>query len=468
MTRARSSPSRKKTPRSAGGQSLRAAGAPQAVSQALSLAERFRTGDATVAVIGLGYVGLPLACEFARGGLRVVGIDVDLKKVADVAAGRSYVQDVPSDLIGELTRSGHLRASGNFDALADSDAVIICVPTPLRKTRDPDISYIVAAVDAIVPRLHRGMLVVLESTTYPGTTEEVIQPRLEATRLKVGHDVFLAFSPERVDPGNPKFHTRNTPKILGGVTEACRDVALALYGRAVDHVIPVSSPRAAEMVKLLENTFRSVNIGLVNEVALMCDRLGLDVWEVMDAAATKPFGFMAFYPGPGLGGHCIPIDPHYLSWKLKTLNYQARFIELASEVNGQMPHHVVSKVVDALNDQRKSVRGARILVLGVAYKKDVGDVRESPALDVMKLLLDRGADLCFSDPHVPEIALDGGGQFRAVPLEAGTLHGADLVVILTNHSAWDYDFVVRHAGCVLDTRNATRGVGEGREKIRRL
>jgi UDP-N-acetyl-D-glucosamine dehydrogenase len=421
-----------------------------------------------VGVIGLGYVGLPLACEFARGGLRVVGIDVDRQKVADVEAGRSYVQDVPSDLLRELTRAGRLRASAAFDVLQECDAVIICVPTPLRKTRDPDISYIVAAVDAIVPRLHPGMLIVLESTTYPGTTEEVIQPRLEATGRKVGRDVFLAFSPERVDPGNPKFHTRNTPKILGGVTPACRDVALALYGRAVDRVIPVSNPRAAEMVKLLENTFRSVNIGLVNEVALMCDRLGLDVWEVMDAAATKPFGFMAFYPGPGLGGHCIPIDPHYLSWKLKTLNYQARFIELASEINGQMPHHVVSKIVDALNDQRKSVRGASVLILGVAYKKDVGDVRESPALDVMKLLLDRGADLRFCDPFVPAIDLDGGGHFTAVPLDQRALRDADLVVILTNHSDWDYDLVVRHAGCVLDTRNATRGVREGRGKIRRL
>ena len=421
-----------------------------------------------LAVIGLGYVGLPLACEFARSGFTVVGIDIDGAKIEGIKNGRSHVQDVTDDQLGPLVRREALRATRDFSVLAGCDAAIICVPTPLRKTRDPDISYIVAAVDEIVHHLHPGFLAVLESTTYPGTTEEIILPKLESTGLKVGRDFFLAFSPERVDPGNPRFNTRNTPKIIGGVTENCGRVARALYEQAIDRLIAMSNTRAAEMVKLLENTFRSVNIGLVNEVALMCDRLGLDVWEVIDAAATKPFGFMPFYPGPGLGGHCIPIDPHYLSWKLKTLNYTARFIELASEINGNMPQYVVSKAVNALNDQSRSVRGARVLVLGVAYKKDVGDVRESPALDVIKLLLDRGADVHYNDPYAPEIAIDGGKKYRSVPLDRSELEAADLVVIVTNHSTYDYDFIVRHSRCVLDTRNATRAVTAERERIRRL
>ena len=435
---------------------------------ARALIDRIRSRQAKLAVIGMGYVGLPLACEFARAGFTVHGIDVDASKVKGLAGGRSHVQDVSEEQLRPLIQKELLRPTADFSVLGGCDAAIICVPTPLRKTRDPDISYIVAAVEAIARFLHPGLLVVLESTTYPGTTEEVILPKLGATGLKVGLDFFLAFSPERVDPGNPRFHTRNTPKILGGVTENCGRVALELYGQSIDRVIPVSSTRAAEMVKLLENTFRSVNIGLVNEVALMCDRLGLNVWEVIDAAATKPFGFMPFYPGPGLGGHCIPIDPHYLSWKLKTLNYTARFIELASEINGQMPHYVVDKVVDALNDMRKSVRGARILILGVAYKRDVGDVRESPALDVLKLLADRGAETRYNDPHAPEIAIDGGEIYRSVPLVQEELQSADLVIIVTNHSTYDYDFIVRHARCVLDTRNATRNVAAGRGRIRKL
>jgi len=434
-----------------------------------ALDDRLASGEAVVAVIGLGYVGLPLACEFARSGLRVLGIDVDASKVADITAGRSHVQDVADSDLRPLIEGGRLRAGTDVSVLAEADAVVICVPTPLRKTRDPDISYIVAAVDAIAGHLHRGMLIVLESTTYPGTTEEVVLPRLEATGLRVGRDFFLAFSPERVDPGNARFKTRNTPKIVGGVTPRCIRAAKALYARAVDQIVPVSSTRAAEMVKLLENTFRSVNIGLVNEVALMCDRLGLNVWEVIDAAGTKPFGFMPFYPGPGLGGHCIPIDPHYLSWKLRTLNYQARFIELASEINGSMPQYVVGKVVDALNDQRKSVRGARVLILGVAYKRDVGDVRESPALDVIKLLADRGAEVRYNDPYAASIAVDGGTIYRSVPLDRKALLASDLVLIITDHSAYDYRFIVKHSRSVLDTRNATRGLrGEGRERIRRL
>jgi UDP-N-acetyl-D-glucosamine dehydrogenase len=433
-----------------------------------TLAGKLSSRRATVAVIGMGYVGLPLACEFARGGFSVVGIDVDAAKVEGIQRGRSHVQDVPDAQLGPLVEAKSLLATREFSALAECDAVVICVPTPLRKTRDPDISYIVSAVDEIARYLHRGMLVVLESTTYPGTTEEVILPKLESTGLKVGEDFFLAFSPERVDPGNPRFTTRNTPKILGGVTPGCTQAAQALYGQAIETVIPVSSTRAAEMVKLLENTFRSVNIGLVNEVALMCDRLGLDVWEIIDAAATKPFGFMRFYPGPGLGGHCIPIDPHYLSWKLKTLNYTARFIELASEINGQMPHHVVNKVVDALNDQGKSVRGARLFVLGVAYKKDVGDVRESPALDVVKLLADRGADVRYNDPYAAEIVIDGGKRYRSVPLVREELERADLVIIITDHSDYDYGFIVAHSRRVLDTRNATRGIRDGRDRVVRL
>jgi UDP-N-acetyl-D-glucosamine dehydrogenase len=438
------------------------------VGTAQALAQKLRSRQATAAVIGMGYVGLPLACEFARSGISVVGIDVDAAKVEGIGQGRSHVQDVSEAQLRPLVEARSLRATRDFSALSGCDAVVICVPTPLRKTRDPDISYIVSAVDEIARFLHRGMLVVLESTTYPGTTEEVILPKLESTGLKVGQEFFLAFSPERVDPGNPRFNTSNTPKVLGGVTAECTRVAQALYERAIEHVIAVSSTRTAEMVKLLENTFRSVNIGLVNEVALMCDRLGLDVWEVIDAAATKPFGFMRFYPGPGLGGHCIPIDPHYLSWKLKTLNYTARFIELASEVNGQMPQYVVSKVADALNDMSKSVRGARILVLGVAYKKDVGDVRESPALDVIKLLTDRGAEIRYSDPYAASIAVDGGPTYQSVSLNRDELERADLVIIITDHSAYDYDFIVRHSRCVLDTRNATRAVSSDRERIRRL
>jgi UDP-N-acetyl-D-glucosamine dehydrogenase len=435
---------------------------------ARALSDRIRSRRARLAVIGLGYVGLPLACEFARAGFEVHGIDVDASKVSGLTKGRSHVQDIPETQLGPLIRTKILRPTMDFSVLRDCDAVIICVPTPLRKTRDPDISYIVSALEEIARFLHPGFLVVLESTTYPGTTEEVVLPKLEATGLKVGRDFFLAFSPERVDPGNARFQTHNTPKILGGVTEMCGRVARELYEQAIERIVPVSSTRAAEMVKLLENTFRSVNIGLVNEVALMCDRLGLNVWEVIDAAATKPFGFMPFYPGPGLGGHCIPIDPHYLSWKLKTLNYTARFIELAAEINGQMPHYVVDKVVVALNDMRKSVRGARILILGVAYKRDVGDVRESPALDVLKLLADRGAEVRYNDPHASEIAIDGGQVYRSVPLEQKELQSADLVIIITNHAAYDYDFIVRHSRCVLDTRNATRNIAGDRSRVRTL
>ena len=433
----------------------------------MGLKEKIDSGSARVGIIGLGYVGLPLACECVRAGFPVTGIDNDPEKVEQLNRGSSYVQDVPDELLKSRIGPKGLTATTDVTALRDCDAVIICVPTPLRKTRDPDISYIVAAVDSIVREMHRDMLVVLESTTYPGTTEEVIRPKLEAAGLKAGKDFYLAFSPERVDPGNPRFNTRNTPKIVGGITPACGAMAAALYSRAVDTVFQVSSTQCAEMIKLLENTFRSVNIGLVNEIALMCHRLGLDVWEVIDAAASKPFGFMPFYPGPGLGGHCIPIDPHYLSWKLKTLNYYAKFIELASEINGNMPLYVVTKIVDALNEKRKSVKGSRVLVLGVAYKRDISDVRESPALDVIKLLQDRGAEVAFNDPFATEIHLDHG-TLKSVPLSDDLLAKSDCTVIVTDHSSYDYERIVAKSQVVVDTRNATRGVRADRDKITKI
>ena len=406
-----------------------------------------------VCVIGLGYVGLPLCVEFARGGLMVTGIDVQDAKVRAIREKTSYIADVESAVLAGLIDEGRLRATTDFSVLEEAEAVCICVPTPLRKSMDPDISYIVAAVEAVAAYLHPGMLIVLESTTYPGTTEELVLPKLEESGLRVGEDFYLAFSPERVDPSNTEYTTRNTPKVIGGITAACTERAAALYRHAVDMVVPVSSAGVAEMVKLLENTYRAVNIGLVNELAIMCDRLQLDVWEVIDAASTKPFGFMPFYPGPGLGGHCIPVDPLYLSWKLKTIKYTARFIELASTINASMPEYVVEKVALALNDDRKSIRGSRILVLGVAYKRDVDDVRESPALDILGLLHHRGAELRYADPHVPTVALpdvalerydlsDGVGEF-------------DCVVIVTDHSAFDYDALMAQARLVVDTRNAT-------------
>src|SRR2546425_361711 len=432
------------------------------------LLQKIEDKTVEVGVIGMGYVGLPLAVEIASSGIKVLGIEGVESKVKQINEGSSYIPDVSPSAVSRQVQSGRFRAVNDFKVLSSLDAIIICVPTPLGKTKDPDLSMVVAAVERIAEHLRRNQLIVLESTTYPGTTEELMLPKFEESGLKVGKDFFLAFSPERVDPGNSVYNTRNTPKVIGGVTSNCLEVASKLYQHFIDNIVPVSSSRSAEMVKLLENTFRSVNIGLVNEVALMCDRLKLDVWEVIDAAATKPFGFMRFYPGPGLGGHCIPIDPHYLSWKLKTLNYTARFIELASEINGQMPHYVVSKVVDALNDQGKSVRGARLLVLGVAYKKDVGDVRESPALDVVKLLADRGGEIRYNDPYAFEVVVDGGQRYRSVPLDGEELEAADLVIIVTNHAAYDYDFIVAHARRVLDTRNATRHVRNGREKVVRL
>jgi UDP-N-acetyl-D-glucosamine dehydrogenase len=416
------------------------------------LLSKFDDRSATIGVVGMGYVGLPLAVAFAQVGLKVIGIDLDQQKVARLNRADSYIEDVASAELSPLVASGMIRASTDYNELKHVDAISICVPTPLRKTKDPDISYIMYAADEI-GRFGRGKLIVLESTTYPGTTEEVILPRLTQNGDEVGRDFFLAFSPERVDPGRTDYTMFTTPKVIGGVTPDCLDVALALYGTVVEQPVPVSSTGSAEMVKLLENTFRAVNIGLVNEVTLMCDKLGLDVWEVIAAAATKPYGFMKFTPGPGLGGHCIPIDPHYLSWKLKTLNYTARFIELAAEVNGGMPEYVVNKIVDALNRERKAVNGSRILILGVAYKPNVSDVRESPALDIMHLLGERGADIVYSDPYVSDLN-DDGFALQSVALSDELLDSADCVVIVTDHAEFDWQHIAAKAHLIVDTRNA--------------
>ena len=425
---------------------------------------RLESGDFKMAAIGLGYVGLPLSVEFASAGLRVTGIDVNLSRVHDVIAGCSYIRDVASQRVKELVDAGFLQATDNFDVLSEQDAIVICVPTPLSKTKDPDLSLVVQATCEIAKRLRKGQLVVLESTTYPGTTEELILPKLAESGLESGKDFFLAFSPERVDPGNKQWNTKNTPKIIGGLTLECGEAAAALYAKAVNTVIQVSSTRTAEMVKLLENTFRSVNIGLVNEVALMCDRLGVDVWEVIDAAASKPFGFMPFYPGPGLGGHCIPIDPLYLSWKLKTLNYRARFIELAGEINSEMPHHVVNLIQNALNEGNKSVKDSRILLLGVSYKRDINDIREAPALDILRILEQKGARVSYHDPHVPEITLEGN-IYHSESID-DAVRSTDCAVIVTDHSVFDVERILERVPLLIDTRNATKSVRSSR--VRKL
>ena len=427
-----------------------------------SLYESLRTRRARVGVVGLGYVGLPLAVEFARAGFSTTGFDLDADKVRAIYAGKSYIDDVPTKDVADLRAKGLLTATTDFDALKDVDTVNICVPTPLRKTKDPDLSFIVAAAESVAVRLRPGMLIVLESTTYPGTTDELVLPILQRTGLVCGRDFFLAFSPERIDPGNRKFHTRNVPKVVGGVTSDCTRLASALYETAIETIVPVSSPRVAEMVKLLENTFRAVNIGLVNEIALMCDRLGIDVWEVVSAAATKPFGFMPFYPGPGLGGHCIPIDPFYLSWKAKQSGFEARFIELAGAVNGAMPHYVVSLVGDALNGIRLPLNGSRVLLAGVSYKRDVDDIRESPALDLLALLQARGAILDYTDPHVPMLPgrlWPNGINLEHVEVEALPAGSYDCVVVMTDHAAFDYDLLQRAGKVVVDTRNAIKNPG---------
>jgi UDP-N-acetyl-D-glucosamine dehydrogenase len=420
------------------------------------LSSRLQKRTARIGVIGLGYVGLPLAVEFAKAGFRVTGFEIDAKRAAALNRGVSYIQDVPTAELRELVRDGLLRATLDFDELARMDAIDICVPTPLRKTRDPDVSYIVAAVKEIAPRLKKGQLIVLESTTYPGTTDELVRPMLEEGGMTVGRDFFLSFSPERVDPGNERYHTRNIPKVVGGVTPACTAAVAELYGTVMEQVVTVTSTQVAEMVKLLENTFRSVNIGLVNELALMCDKMGIDVWEVIDAAATKPFGFMPFYPGPGLGGHCIPIDPFYLSWKARQSGFEARFIELAGNVNAGMPYHVTKRVSEALNSIRKPLRGSKVLVVGVAYKAGIDDVRESPSLDIMEILEKDGARIAYADPFVPRIR-HNGSVLRASSLTAGSLKAADCVVIATAHASIDYGLIARHARTIVDSRNALKG-----------
>jgi UDP-N-acetyl-D-glucosamine dehydrogenase len=423
----------------------------------VELLERIANKRARVGVIGLGYVGLPLAVEFARAGFPVVGYDVDAAKTAALNAGTSYIPDVPTADVAACVAAGTLRASTDPADLADVDVIDICVPTPLRKTKDPDMSYVVQAVEVTARFIHRGQLVILESTTYPGTTDEVVKPALEAKGLVAGEDFYLAFSPERVDPGNPTFVTRNIPKVVGGINKASTDAAAALYGSIIDTIVPVSSTRVAEMVKLLENTFRAVNIGLVNELALMCGRMGIDVWEVIDAARTKPFGFMPFYPGPGLGGHCIPIDPYYLSWKARQSGFEARFIELAGQVNGSMPEFVVSRITDALNSAKKAVNGARVHVVGVAYKRDIDDMRESPALDVIELLKRRGATVTYTDPFVPRLH-HGPVDLESTTLEQALAAKCDCAVIVTDHSTFDYPAIARQFPLVVDTRNALKGL----------
>jgi UDP-N-acetyl-D-glucosamine dehydrogenase len=419
------------------------------------LLDRIRTRKAKIGVIGLGYVGLPLAVEFARQGFDVCGFDVDESKASQINAGHSYIPDVPQVELCEAVKAGRLRATNQMADLAGMDVIDICVPTPLRKTKDPDLSYVVKAVEAVVASLKRGQLIILESTTYPGTTDEVVQPLLESRGLKADVDFFLAFSPERVDPGNQTFNTRNIPKIVGGSGEASTEVAALLYGSIVEKVVQVSSTRVAEMVKLLENTFRAVNIGLVNELALMCHKMDIDVWEVIDAAKTKPFGFMPFYPGPGLGGHCIPIDPFYLSWKARQNGFECRFIELAGNVNSAMPDFVVERVSEALNTVRKSINGSRVHLIGVAYKKDVNDMRESPALDVLELLSKRGARLSYSDPFVPELT-HGAHTLSSVDLTEALALQPDCAVICTDHTVFDYEAIINGGTLLVDTRNALK------------
>jgi UDP-N-acetyl-D-glucosamine dehydrogenase len=434
-------------------------------SQKELLVEKISTRTLRVAVIGLGYVGLPLVTTFAKAGFRVTGIDIDQNKVEQANKGESYIADIPSSLLRELIDEEKLGFTSDFSALDEQDAVIVCVPTPLGKTRDPDLSYVLSATQRIKEHLHPGQIITLESTTYPGTTDEIVLPELEARGLKVGIDFFLAFSPERIDPGNPDFDVHNTPKIVGGVTSDCTELARALYASAIERIVPVSSTRVAETAKILENTFRAVNIGLVNEIAIICDKLGISVWDVIEAASTKPFGFMKFLPGPGLGGHCIPVDPHYLSWKLKTLNYNTRFIQLATEINTGMPDYVVEKIGEALNEQFRSFNGSTILLLGVAYKRNINDVRESPALDIIQKLKTKKSTIIYNDEYVPSLVLDDETLYSQ-PLTQELLQTADCVVVVTDHSYYDVPWIVRDAKYIVDTHNVTKGYSD--KKILRI
>jgi len=422
------------------------------------LRAKIADGSAVCGVVGLGYVGLPLAVEMGNVDLKVIGLDVSKRVVNDLNAGKSHIKDIPSADVARLRKAGRFEATTEMSRLAECDVISICVPTPLSKTKDPEMSYVIAATESVAASLRPGQLIVLESTTYPGTTRELMIPLLQARGLEVGSDIFLCFSPERVDPGNEKWHTRNTPKVIGGVTPQCGELGVALYGKFIEKMIPVSSPEAAELTKLLENTFRMINIGLANEMAQICDRLGVDVWEVIDAAATKPFGYMKFTPGPGLGGHCIPLDPHYLAWKMRTLHYKTRMIGVADEINSEMPAFWVRKVQDALNDREVALKGAKILVLGVAYKKDIDDMRESPALEIMDLMAQKGANVSYHDPYCPEIKDDGhtpaGAVGKSIPLTDAALRDADAVIIVTDHSDIDYVRVQSLAKVLVDTRAA--------------
>lgn len=432
------------------------------------LLEKFQNKTARVAVMGMGYVGLPFATVFAEAGFTVVGVDPVKEKMEKINHGESYIMDVPTAKVATLVKKGKLTGTTDYSILAKVDAVAICVPTPLRQTGDPDLSFIISAAEGLAPYVHAGMVVVLESSTYPGTTRELVLPALtEKSKLKVGEEIFVAFSPERVDPGRTDWTTKNTPKVIGGMTEACTKVSAGWYSQALDTVVPVSSTEVAEMAKLLENTFRMINIGFVNELALMCDRLGVDVWEVIDAAATKPFGFMKFQPGPGLGGHCIPIDPLYLSWKLHSLNYTARFIELASEINTSMPRFALSRVQDALNDHQKPLKGSHVLVLGAAYKPDIDDLRESPAIDVMRLLQQKGAIVSYHDPYIPHIKHDDW-EISSVTDLMSAVKSADCVVIITNHKVYDYAAILKESKLIVDTRNALGKLGFKNPKVVRL
>jgi UDP-N-acetyl-D-glucosamine dehydrogenase len=434
-----------------------------------ALLEKLRKKTARIGILGMGYVGLPLAVVFAEAGFNVMGVDPDRRKTEALNKGTSYIPDIKTETVARLVESGRLKATTDFSVLKDIDAVSICVPTPLRQTGDPDMSFILSATEELAKYVHKGMVVVLESTTYPGTTREVLLPKLgEEKGLKVGEDWFLAFSPERVDPGRKDFTTLNTPKVVGGITDACAEVAAAWYGGAIQNIHRVSSAEAAEMAKLLENTFRMINIAMVNELAIMCERLGVDVWEIIDAAATKPFGFMKFTPGPGLGGHCIPIDPLYLSWKMKAYQYNARFIELASEINTNMPRYVVSRILDGMNDRGKALKGSHCLVLGAAYKPDIDDIRESPALDVIGLLQEKGARVDYHDPYIPVLKTHAGVTMQSVPDLMAAVRSADVIVIVTNHSVYDYPAILKEASFIFDSRNALKELGKDSPKVARL
>ena len=423
----------------------------------MDLKKKIESRSANIGVIGLGYVGLPLAMEFVRAGFKVTGIDVNTEKVEMINAGNNYIQDVSDNALASAVSDGNLNATTDFAATKKLDSVSICVPTPLKKHKNPDISYIVSAMKEVEKYIHPGMIIILESTTYPGSTRELILPSLETNGFTVGKDFFLCFSPERIDPGNTEYGTQNTPKVIGGITDQCTDMGAAVYGTIVEKVVTVSSPETAEMVKLLENTFRAINIGLANEVAIMCEKLGVDVWEVINAAGTKPFGFMKFSPGPGLGGHCIPIDPHYLSWKLKTLDYNARFIQLAGEINTAMPRHVLKLVTEGLNQQQKALKGSKVLIIGVAYKKDVNDVRESPALDILQLLEESGVKTDYFDPHVESISRDGSTINSIGKLDGDAVSEFDACIIVTDHSNRDFELIRKHCSLIIDTRNVYHG-----------